>query len=486
MKKSVLLIAAGLTAGLAHGQEAHQSAIFQHDQFAQKGTLANLPATHEGAKATSWPGTGGGRWYDYGGGRTGTGILNSYTSVTTVSGAGFLIWNDTTAMFGYTGPVYEGNGAFTSYGLGLSPRYPMWNDPTLFPGVIGISSADAYTIDSVMVSGWYGRNNAKPGIVDTLIFAFVQGNGTSTSNNPSFYFSDATLLGNYGITSGNLNFLGLGHDSLNNRAGNILISGTTETTTPVPATQVYKFPLRVVDTNTSDFTRGTQYPRPATGHPGEPIINFPVTAGNYAAMTVTFKSGDTWPSTTLPSGYKDTVRYLNGTTLTYKYGCFQGIIDYDGTSTAASFPPYYYGAGDKTSGYFKREGAPGWGGQYLPNWAWTSGGGASDLQYPEIVFHVKCTTCNMVGNGALGVTNVSNISDVNVYPNPAASELNISFNAKTAVTVTLTNMVGQVVATSTVTNGHTTINTSSLPAGMYVYTLSANGARTTGNVAIAH
>ncbi len=495
MKKSILLIAAGLIAGIANGQEARSSFIFQPsnyvgNQVAAQGALpANLSAPEAASKTTSWPGTGGNRWYDYGGQTLlAGGVLNNY-GLPSVSRGGITLWNDTTALMGYTGtPSYGSTGRFVSVGLGFDPRNPVWNDGGNFPGVIAISAADAYTIDSVMVIGWYDRNLSKPGVVDTMIVTFISGNGTSTAYNPGYSFSDPTLLSHYGITSGGLNFLSLGHDSLNNRAGNVVTVGTTTTTNPVLAGQVIKFPLRIVDTNGSNCNSGTQYPRPATGHPAEPTFSFAVPAGSFAGVSATFKSGDTWPATIGPSGYKDTVRYSNGTTITgYKYGCFTMAYDYVGTSTTAAFPPYMW-PGDHTSGHFSQIFDAGWAGLYIPNWAWStaSGTAASELQYPTIVIHAKCTTCNLTGNPALGVSNVSNISNVSVYPNPASSELNISFNAKSTVSVTLTNMVGQVVASQNVTNGHTTINTSALPAGMYVYTLSANGERTTGRVVVAH
>jgi len=92
----------------------------------------------------------------------------------------------------------------------------------------------------------------------------------------------------------------------------------------------------------------------------------------------------------------------------------------------------------------------------------------------------------------VSVTNVNNnLTGVNAFPNPSSSSLNVTYNLATAtdVTVTLTNTIGQVVATQNIANassGNATFNTAALPAGVYAYTVSANGERSTGKVVVAH
>lgn len=92
----------------------------------------------------------------------------------------------------------------------------------------------------------------------------------------------------------------------------------------------------------------------------------------------------------------------------------------------------------------------------------------------------------------LAVENVNSIAiSTSVSPNPASNEVKVAFaqaNAANAV-ITLTNTVGQVVATQSVsaaTSGSATFNTAALPAGVYFYSVMANGERSTGRVAIAH
>ena len=89
-----------------------------------------------------------------------------------------------------------------------------------------------------------------------------------------------------------------------------------------------------------------------------------------------------------------------------------------------------------------------------------------------------------------GVTNnaITPIYNIIAFPNPAANELSITYYGgnNTPVTVTLTNMLGQVVATQTVTNGKALFQTGTLANGVYVYALSGIGPRHTGRILIAH
>ncbi len=85
----------------------------------------------------------------------------------------------------------------------------------------------------------------------------------------------------------------------------------------------------------------------------------------------------------------------------------------------------------------------------------------------------------------------NNFIAVNAYPNPATDELVISFSGATtsSVTVSITNMLGQTVATQTLTNATSskaTFNTKKIPSGVYTYNVYSNGIKTNGQVVIAH
>jgi len=79
------------------------------------------------------------------------------------------------------------------------------------------------------------------------------------------------------------------------------------------------------------------------------------------------------------------------------------------------------------------------------------------------------------------------------YPNPSNTAFAVPFTMAqdSKVVVTLVNEIGQVVATQTVnaTAGQAskaTFNTTGLASGVYIYTVEANGDRTTGRISVAH
>jgi hypothetical protein len=500
MKKSILLFAACLVAGFTQAQNARTSVLFSdanragnfaasfdggHD-FTNNTSLAPAASTTDlslsGARTT----TTYTRWYSYF-----DSIQVLAPSTIDVGFIGMDLWNDISSTWGYTtstgSPEYSKD-SFTSLGLSFNPMYSAWNDATTFPGQMAIRPTDAYTIDGAKVLGWYNRSYATPAkiaVMDTLILTFIQGNGSAGSNNMiGTYSGTSSVPPRYGVVT--LSFLQLFHDSINNRAGNIIGASPSYTVTPVPTTQVYKFILNSSDTNNSNSGSGTTFPRP--GHvPADPAINFAVSAGNYAAMSVSFKSGDI---TYVPG---DTIRLINsgGTAVSgFKYGGFREEVGYRATSGGTSPPAdwAYYASGDLVSGFFKKETAGGWGGSYIQNWAWSAGtpAGPSELQYPLIDFHVSCATCVLTGTPSLGINQVTDLGKVTVTPNPANDQLNISFTAQGSASVTLTNAIGQVVAAQTVTNGKASFNTTAIPAGVYIYSVKANGESATGRVVVAH
>jgi len=110
--------------------------------------------------------------------------------------------------------------------------------------------------------------------------------------------------------------------------------------------------------------------------------------------------------------------------------------------------------------------------------------GYYDMVETTFEFHVTWTA-----TPSLGVNNVKNIvNDIKAYPNPATNTLNITYTltGNAPVSVTLMNMVGQTVATQAGLNGQAVFNVTDLPAGVYMFSLVANGERTTERVVIAH
>lgn len=236
-------------------------------------------------------------------------------------------------------------------------------------------------------------------------------------------------------------------------------------------------------------TINTTYPRAThvSGPFTDPVINYPVPAGSYAGVSVSFKSGD--PALSRVYG-EDTVCYATGV---YKYNAWLPVIGCAVNSSGALvFPPYV--KGDWTSGYLKQEGGNNsYRGLYIPNWGWSNNNGAypNTFQFPSISFHVTCATCGTIGTVS-GVDNTAPAENkVVAYPNPADGQLNITYSLpqSSEVSVTLIDMLGQVVASQKIRDSYTgkvVINTEAIPDGIYIYILEADGERSTRRIIIAH
>jgi hypothetical protein len=413
------------------------------------------------------------------------------------------LWNDSTALYGYTGTFtssvypYEFN-SLISAGTAVNPTYSPWNASgssaiiTDFTGQYAITSTDAYTVDSLLIPGWYTRSSiattAKAAVVDTLIVSMVYGNGASTSD-----LSAGTLTGSVVTTycptcTGSMSYYDLWHDITNNRAAHN--GGTTNTV-------VYKFLLTASDTN-ADAYKSPQFPR--AGH-SDPVISFAVPAGNSVAASVTYKSGDATYHTdcgTCGGNPGDTIRTSNGTAIgVTKFDYWEAQVFYAATSSTSTTPLWnWYDPGNLATSSFENV-ANGWGtaiNKYYENWDIITGTPSvpqpASQQNLHIAFHTECMTCLVLGpsSGALGTKNVIDPTSISVFPNPASDQLTVAYSGalSTDMSVSLVNMVGQVVSTQKTNNGKVVFNTTNLPDGIYIYTLEANNSRSTGRVVVAH
>jgi uncharacterized repeat protein (TIGR01451 family) len=86
-----------------------------------------------------------------------------------------------------------------------------------------------------------------------------------------------------------------------------------------------------------------------------------------------------------------------------------------------------------------------------------------------------------------GVGAVTKTTKVSVYPNPADAEIHVTADVKTAITVSVMDLLGRTVAMQNSSNGSVTIPTSTLPSGMYlVKATTANGSEQTSKVTVQH
>lgn len=471
--KKLLLLLAGSVAFTAGAQERHLTAAAVSDaqpvgKTMDQGQLSRYKTnriTGAAAKTTA----GGSRWYNY---------ALQYVDTTQKilsGGTNSVVWGST-SMWQDTNLVVQGTTAtrnvnLVSVGSILDPHADAFNDSTYFEGLLKVTASNAYTVDSVSVSGVYRFNPAKTSVVDTVRLSFVKGNGGSEASDDIFSgFSSNSS--HYGTVS----FHDMHYDSVKNYARHTTAYGT-------PSDNVKDIIL--TSANWGDTLSN-----------GKMVFNIQlptalsVSAGGYAGMSISFISGDATRPTSMPF---DTLQRSNGT---FKYNVFEPAIDFlsDGTNVQwAPLPP----ATDHNAGYFKKQPtwANGWSETYLPQFAFfaATGGGAYFYQYPEIFWHVNCSTCGVITNNPSSgaVAGVETIKTVNAFPNPAVNELNVPFTlAQSAnVTVSLSNLLGQVVVSQNmgkVTSGSAVINTAAIPNGVYFCTVSADGERNTSKIIIAH
>jgi len=397
---------------------------------------------------------GGNRWYSY------TDYCALLDAAFVNNGSYPYMWDKYDALAIYsdtTASIFLDTVYLTSYGTVFDPAFKStktttgidlggFNEPTVYPkGSIVIQRTDDYSIDSVIVYGYYGRNNTRTTSVDTLRLSLVYGNG-GTSDLGLYTSSGSSFIQPYHDTSGK----------------NILRSYAISPS----SLKVVDILLRKTDTGIKGF--------------GAAIPSFKVPAGNVVAVAVTFKSGDTY------TPYVDTIFY--GPTRPsnpFGRGLFRPSF-YE--QFAGGFPLYYadyYNMGfTKTNPY-----DPSWRGLYVPAFARTA---PFILEIPDIEVKVSCTTCNTIQG--LAVTDAAILDKVGAYPNPSNTELNVPFTLleKANVTVSLSNLVGQVIAIENMGSlnagqkATATFNTSNLAAGIYLYTVEANGQRMTNRFTVAH
>jgi hypothetical protein len=88
-----------------------------------------------------------------------------------------------------------------------------------------------------------------------------------------------------------------------------------------------------------------------------------------------------------------------------------------------------------------------------------------------------------------GVTNINNAPVISIYPNPANEAINIDFdNANTSgSSISIINVLGQTVYSTSINADIIQVNTSSFPPGLYsILYNTANGTNNIGKVVVAH
>lgn len=458
MKKLFLLLATGAFAYNSASAQAPLRMKNDGERNVQLGHAGTTIAPKNKNMKTTAPGT---RNYDH------QAYVESISSP--MSGTSYILWHDSTVRQNFTSGLGTVN--FSSVAQAIAPFDDLWNDPSNpnFLGQIKVTSTDDYVVDSVNITGFYaaasGSNPAyaSASIVDTLIIsvAYQPVNiywfwRKATSSWVSTYTTKDTLKWHSPVNV----------DSITRYAKSYPFTGTSNV--------MWKQPLKQSDreilSSTSTFkTFSYKLPSPLT-----------VPAGNVAVVSYTFKTGVNSYAKNV-----DTVTQLNH---------FRAGYGYIGTSSASTPMTYYWYSGDHSGSSMMFSTDSNF---YTPSLVI---GAVNDPtawygQYLLMNVAVSCATCDVVKTADGGnINETAAIKATVAYPNPANTELNIPVVLKenANVNVTITNMLGQVVATQNLGNVvagqevKATFATSNLSAGMYMYTINANGQHITNRFTVAH
>ncbi len=465
MKKLLLLLASGSIAftGSAQYRTYNMRAALDGAQLNYSSVREAKAEKHGSAFAHKT--TAAGRWYDY------ADYLDANETAlsSSVSNSFPYMWKNNNVLMTFSGPTYDTNN-LVSYGMVLDPSYGNsdngFNDYDYYPGEMKVTSVDNYVVDSIAIAGAYVDNPSQTG-VDTIRVSLVHGSGATGADvyTQSTTITSGSVLTNYGSVGSSL----LNH-RMNFNAGTLTASGTTMVSYDILINNSATPPSWTADTASNGLYVKTLAVGGASG--------IAVSAGQMVGATVSHLSS----AAVTPF---DTVFLGSPANPPVKANMFRPLVWYRGTSTAAAFPTYL--AADRNNGTFVDKLTTSF---YVPHWFWSSGTSAATVQYPDIAFHITCTTCGTV-QPPTDVKNIAGKMVTKVYPNPASEEVNVSFvlgNSANA-TVTLSNVMGQVVAAKEMQNvkmGTASFNTASLPSGMYIYTIDAAGQRTTGRVSVTH
>lgn len=403
------------------------------------------------AKSTA----GGSRWYEH------YAMVSELTQ--SMSNSLVPIWFDSTVKQNFTSGLGTIN--YSSVLQVIDPIYfTLWDDvnsQNVDANDITIEPWDTYEVDSVFFAGAYVKNlNRSANIVDTLIIS-VSPTGAGTSNWPYYY----TTAGLDAWASAYV----AGSDTL--KGWTILDVDSVNRASAVAGGVMWKVPLFDADRqeDSAGFVSIQTWSLPVMVGSTPGTVSIP--AGKGVAVTVTFKSGDVWP--------------LNVDT----FSEYHNFSLYEGEALGAgqTMPYYTYNYGDRNMSNMMFSTDTG---NYYPSVfieGWNTTNYRQEFHY--IGAHVVCNTCFTLN---VNDVNANAAVKVSAYPNPAADEVNIKFslNSSADAIVSLTNAVGQTVATQVVKNAgaesKVTFNTSNLATGVYFYSVEVNGQRNSGRIAVAH
>ncbi len=344
-----------------------------------------------------------------------------------------------------------------SYGQVLDPKDDLIEN-TENPG-IKLSNFNPYTLDSILFQYAYVRNvdssdNDVDGnneeVIDTVFVAYYA-NANIQKNNYVSAPNDKLALVNWSVpnkistTVFKIDTFLLGNDRSNS-------------------------PFDTTSFNADQTSFGSKFAQIKAPEG----IN--ITAGNLVGFAVTFKSG-------IPAVINgDTAVIINqGTgTFTRRANTFGTVLFANQSTSGVDYvnPTYYNTAVFQPSWNAYGQWSQSWSGRYIPG----HGIFVSDL-FLQTGFHLTSLNVGVAENDLVSISSV--------YPNPANGSTNVSFNLKQAgnVAVSITNLLGQTVATvnpgkMAAGSNNVSLNLSNIKAGVYFVNVSVDGVNTTKKLTV--
>ncbi len=451
MKKFILFMSAACLAGTVNAQLASRSIVMKDAPVSHKipftgGKPQKATSSHRGTIA-------GPRWYNH---VDALGVFDNVADMYDADHASLhIMWQDSSVEYVTATGTADGNGiSYLSIGETFAPQSSIYTDPSISynTGQMAVTSRNSYRIDSVSILGRYERKYN--GYVDTLIFTVVP--ETTTGK----FITGGLTSTSYGVDSF-VYLLWSGEDYLIHPINTVAYSSSLGALgTPIQV----KVPLTAAvfaDSSTNGF------------HEIAAPLNISMPAGTKIGMSVTFVSGTHYTVGAPVTDY-NYFAFLSHTTAPGDFTFYptddrnlSSLVFSDSSNTTVS-----------SSAHLNL---------YYPTVGFNSG---IDNQVNNISFKVTCTTCNPAG-----INDINNIATVgNIHPNPANNSVIIPVTMKQAagVNVTLTNTVGQTMATQNLgqfsanQTKNAAFNTAALANGVYFITIEANGARTTNRFVVAH
>ena len=474
MKKCFLLLATGFTMATAIAQENTSTTLLSGQQKnvpglylqpdAPRGAFSHykqwkLDPSRPAAKTTS---STVGSWFDFN-------IAHdngTFTDITSTGGnyGTQAIFQDSTIYvpLGTPSPFY-----WYCHGQGISfdPTskwyYSRWANITVPSPDFIVASTDDYYVDSVFVLGRFFQRTA--GACDTLHID-VAWAGTGGAANAWTLSSTSTSY----TTSTPYPITGTGNTTYRYANAHYADStGLASDVAPVARIVYQMCAAESIDTDANGWNNHTAFAIPVAG-------GLHVAAGGKVVAMLTLHQSHFYPNGTNINSANEWAQ-----SSWYFTGAEGGLQDNNDFSTGLVI-----GTSERYNVVSTPE--PGGAETYMskvvasPSYFWNGG----QILNPQFEFFIRSPHSKNVNRPV-------SFKTVDVYPNPANNNLNIAFdvNQSASVTVTLTNMLGQVAATQkfdNATNGVATINTADLVSGMYIYSIRANGVLSTGHVLIAH